>query len=348
MASCKRRNGDDEHRCGGGKRPRPAPEKRKQHLYVVLDDWGDKGYRMHKIDVDALALLEEEEAEDMRLPEPALLQFANHAPLTAPMCFSALGTTIFAARPPDTPALLYHADTGGLTIGPPLHVGVVPAVTVAVGGKMYAFHHANQVAVMSLEAVQYANNVVDRMLQPTRAWTWTTLPSPPPYSVLDAITSYAVHPDERTLFISVAPAAPQLDERHYDAELDAWVGLRGGDVCACRVASRSSSGPPEPEWKLLKEKVCGKDPPERQLSVKPRLVHMGGSRFCLLERVRREGVDKVHAFCDSHGCGCVLRLTVFGLKYDHRGELRTSLHRTTASYIVSYSGLLSSPIAFWM
>uniref|UniRef100_A0A0D3GV96 DUF1618 domain-containing protein n=2 Tax=Oryza TaxID=4527 RepID=A0A0D3GV96_9ORYZ len=383
MSSKRKRQDRDEYdRCGGVKTA-PAPEKRRKHLYLMLDD-RDNAYRMHKIDVDALA--DSEEDDMLLLPEPALLQFGTDR--HSGMCFFALGSSIFATRPPHTPALVYDTDTGGLTVGPPLPNKLCggPNITMAMADNktMYALYdydtnylNPHPMEAMSWEAVP----CTERHLPRVKEWTWKSVPSQPPYGRLDEIVSYAVHPDQCTFFVSVKEAfcsrsdggnkgTFSFDTKHcewrwhgdwmlpferqgyYDAELDAWVGLRltDGRVCACRVASRSSSAPPE--WKLLQEKLFCKDPQERQLmalsGIRPSLAYMQGSgRFCLLECVLREGVDWKHAFGDD-AHGCLLRLTIFGLKYDHQGELHTSIHRTNASYIVSKHNSSFSPVAFWM
>uniref|UniRef100_A0A0E0LQ31 DUF1618 domain-containing protein n=1 Tax=Oryza punctata TaxID=4537 RepID=A0A0E0LQ31_ORYPU len=378
--SSKRVQDRDEYRCGGSKRPRPAPvpEKRK-HLYLMLDD-RDNAYRMHKIDVDALA--DSEDDDMLRLPEPALLQLATSTARHDDMWFSALGTSIFAARLPHTPAIVYDTDTGGLTVGPPLPVKLCggPNITMAMAAGdnkqiMYALydHDTNYLNPHPMEAMSWeavpCNDPRERHLPPDMEWTWKSVPSQPPYGRLDEIVSYAVHPDQRTFFISVKEAfcqnngakgtfsfdtkkcewrwhgdwmLPFRTQGYYDAELDAWVGLRVTDglhVCACRVASRgSSAADAPPEWKLLKEKlICA---PASSSATGASLVYMQGSgsvssRFCLLHR-------------EAHVNGCLLRLTIFGLKYDHRGELQASIHRTKASYVVSNRGSFFSPVAFWM
>lgn len=145
---------------------------------------------------------------------------------------------------------------------------------------------------------------------------WVQLPEPPfnPKNV----TSYAVHPDGRTIFFSTNEGgrsatftfhtAKSADEQsfewklhggwvlpfdsggvHFDSELDAWVGLSGdpdsfGFLCACDVASTNSADRDGhcPSWKISKEKLFSEDTLESHAGAT--LVYMGrGSRFCLVQ-----------------------------------------------------------------
>jgi hypothetical protein len=54
---------------------------------------------------------------------------------------------------------------------------------------------------------------------------------------------------------------------------------------------------------------------------------MGSGRYCLVECVASKKVG------DSDGC--VLQLTMFGLKYNDKGELQTTYHRSTCFFIGS-------------
>ena len=65
---------------------------------------------------------------------------------------------------------------------------------------------------------------------------------------------------------------------------------------------------------------------------------MGDSRFCLVEIV----MDRNKNVLDA-----VLHVTLFGLKYDSKGELATN-YRTTRSYALPKNTILFSHAAFWM
>jgi hypothetical protein len=60
---------------------------------------------------------------------------------------------------------------------------------------------------------------------------------------------------------------------------------------------------------------------------------MGDARFCIVECVVREGLEYEVAFGDRDGC--VVNVTIFGLKYDRNGDLQIKHDRTTDSYVVS-------------
>jgi len=143
-------------------------------------------------------------------------------------------------------------------------------------------------------------------------------------------------------------ALPFLGRAHFDGELNAWVGLhQDGYICACRVASPSCHGTTAPtlqlDYQTTKERLFGKGP-ERYMRAS--LAYVGMSRFCLVECVAREGVEEGQALGD-HG-GCVIHLTMFGLKYNHKGELQISDHLSTRSFLVSRHKNHFGPVAFWM
>ncbi|XBI88699.1 hypothetical protein VPH35_026629 [Triticum aestivum] len=308
-----------------GKRPRRAPKK---HLYMVLDDW-HKGFSIHKIDV------------------PAPVHRLH-------MDFAAMGSDIFITTNPccpRTPTLVFDTETAGLTMGPrpPVRLIDSTAFTVAAGGMLYALTHPHVHEQHSFEAISWAPmDKDDPWPSPTMRWSWKSVPSPPPFAMDDIITSYALHPDGHTIFMSAHDiryhhlpkgtfsfdtttsewrlhgdwALPFQGQAYYDNELDAWVGLhKDGYICSCEVASRSSTSAVEPEWKVTKEKLFHKDP-ERRLALEFKC-----------------------AFGDCDGC--VLHMSTFGLKYDRRGELQTTRHHTN-SFVVSKHLQTFSPVVFWM
>ncbi|WVZ73077.1 hypothetical protein U9M48_021426, partial [Paspalum notatum var. saurae] len=85
------------------------------------------------------------------------------------------------------------------------------------------------------------------------------------------------------------------------------------------------------DCQMTKEKLFLED---RTRYMGASLVYIGGrSKFCLVECVASE---KRPAFGD-HG-GCVLHATIFGLKYNQRGELETTNQRSTRSFRCVPSG----------
>jgi hypothetical protein len=377
------------------KRPRRSEEqcpycaKRKKHLYLALDErkqGGYLGFSIHKLDTDNM--------EEDALPEP-VLRFA--APDRAPMAFTAVGTSIFIATSPHLrgregnhqeaprpPTLVYDTETGALTIGPRLPDGYLGdsggAPTVVDGERLYVL---TDLYDDDLRQRSFSLRVLSRT--PTTsswygsetaimAWSWNDdngAPPrrPPPCMGLDLVTSYALHPDGRTIFMSTTGFTWSLDTRdgvwkevgcwplpftgqaYFDGDLDAWVGLHRGEdgyVCCCRVPSRSRSATttrrqPPPECKMLKDKLFLRNDddskyPKGGQHLKTTLTYMGDSRFCLVENVMNT----------SNGLDATLNVTLFGLRYDRNGDLCTKLHRTTRSYAVSKNTRLFSHAAFWM
>lgn len=354
----------------------PAPKK---HLYVVLDDW-DKGFSIHKIDADTL---QDTCTTDLQAG------FPDHAVLRLPapvhglhMGFAALGSNILIATNAhclQTPALVYDTETAGISVGPRLPLSLLGngTITIAAGGTLYALtrHHINE--QHHFRAISWApvENDDDEPWDPRPAmrWSWKSVPSPPTFDMEDhEITSYTLHPDGHTIFISAherrypyLPSGtfsfdtkqsewrchgewtlPFQGQGYFDNELDAWVGLRkDGYICSCQVASRSNISTVEPEWKMVKEKLFLKVPEMQLKSARATLAYMGNSNFCLVEFLLREGVEFKYAFGDRDGC--VLQMSMFGLKYDRKGELQIMRHRTN-SFVVSKHLLTVSPVVFWM
>ncbi|KAK3146098.1 hypothetical protein QOZ80_3BG0261590 [Eleusine coracana subsp. coracana] len=154
-------------------------------------------------------------------------------------------------------------------------------------------------------------------------WTWRKQPEPPFES--EHVMSYALHPDDRTIFVSVgkpnAPAAtftfdtadaalgnsnnngvenawkrhgpwvlPFAGRAYFDPDLDAWVGFSRdfhGHLCSCIVASTTSreSDGHCPAWKVSNERYFTDWSIEKHVGAS--LVHMEGrSRFCVVESFR--------------------------------------------------------------
>uniref|UniRef100_A0A8I7B4T9 Uncharacterized protein n=1 Tax=Hordeum vulgare subsp. vulgare TaxID=112509 RepID=A0A8I7B4T9_HORVV len=212
-------------------------------------------------------------------------------------------------------------------------------------------------------------NEEQRSTKPRMDWSWKSVPSPPPLHEDENITSYALHPDGHTIFmsthdrhnLSLARGTYSFDARHckwrwhgkwvlpfegqgyFDSDLDAWVGLHfDGYICTCQVASRSGTSTVQPDWKISKDKLFCRES-ERHLGAT--LTYMGDTQFCLVECGVRQDMECEDAFGDHDGC--VLRLIMFSPKYNRKGELHTKIHRTTDT-LVSKHLLSFDPVAFWM
>ena len=163
-----------------------------------------------------------------------------------------------------------------------------------------------------------------------QAWEWSWFEIPDPPFKRRHVTSYAVHADGQTIFVSVKKGAsaatfsfeteehggvwhrhgrwalPFTGRAHFDRQLDAWVGLSGepgsvGHLCACDVvpAIPDADGKGQcPARKLSKEKLLSDDPTERHVGAT--LVYMGGrSKFCLVQCVSIDG-DRADERCDCN------------------------------------------------
>jgi hypothetical protein len=202
---------------------------------------------------------------------------------------------------------------------------------------------------------------------PRFSWSWNKTPPELPFDA-QSISSYAVHPRGtrgRSLFVSAGGwrvdvgtftygtgsgkwsrrgdwELPFRGQGHYDADLDAWVGLHrakpkdetledltwetmkttDGHLCACRVTSAASASRQPPEWKVSKETLFRQDPPG-WTRLEARLVYMADrGEYCLVEHL------------DVNDTTSVLRLTMFRAKYGEDGELVVTAHRPARSYEV--------------
>jgi hypothetical protein len=204
-----------------------------------------------------------------------------------------------------------------------------------------------------------------------RTWSWCKLPQPPfiPYKV----TSHAVHPDRRTLFVSNNTGTYSLDTEskkwrhhdlwtlpftgraHFDPLLDAWVGLSGdpdtlGYLCCCDVVSTgpdSCSNMQSPALKLSKEKLFCKKPAEKHIGAT--LVYMGVRRVCLVQYFSVE--DNVSCSDDLPQSRNLLRLSTFSLKYDKKGDLLAETHCPVRCYKLPKASKnipIDDPVAFWI
>jgi hypothetical protein len=215
-----------------------------------------------------------------------------------------------------------------------------------------------------------------RLLTPElKPWAWTTIDSPLPFMV-SYVVGYAVHPDGHTLFVSTERCAsgpkaatfsfdsenfvwtyrgdwllPFYRQGHYDAKMDAWVGLcrhrdSAGHLCSCEVVPATAGITAPPSWNLGQDRLFYK---ESGFHLGASLVHMGEGKFCIVESMWHEHDHTRRKTADSR---IMLRITTFGLKYDKKGRLRLRSRRARECKMFNRAhdllDLLPNPIAFWI
>ncbi|CAO2036351.1 unnamed protein product [Urochloa humidicola] len=377
-----RRRGRDVHSDDGAAAKRPRRGQKHRHLYLVMDDW-EMGYSIHKLDVDAFEPTADAGGKLRRLPEPCALRIEAPADRN-PAIVAALGSKIFLLTDrysAEAPILIYDTDTASLAIGPlPTPalrpVGFIFLVPVA-DQRLFVFNPRRADPQCSFEVVSSAPRDDDdefRLSRRAVRWSVSSVPAPMPLLRHELVTGYAVHPDGHTIFVSARNKSRLDGERKggthsfdsrssewawhgewqlpfrgqgcYVDELDAWVGLRGdGFLCSCAVPTRGGTAAP-PEWKLGKETMFREDPERHVGQPGATLTYMGDGRFCIVECAARREVGVEEAM-DGEVDGCVLHVSIFGVKYDKRGDLQTAAHRER-SYIVSRYGPVFAAQTFWM
>jgi len=349
-----------------------------------LDDW-EKGYSIHKIDLASFDSDSDDNQDSSRsrvgvaghLLESPLLRLES--PRDVNMLFAAMGNKIFIvtdARYGQTSALIYDTETAALALGPaiPAHLRCGFDTVVAAHGMFYAFSPPPCNEQHSFDVMSCA--LTDSRGPSELGWFWKSLPAlPPPFSEYETITSYAVHSDGYTIYMTTSPrdrpglqkrtysfntkysvwrwhswALPFEDEGYFDSELDAWVGLRwDGYICCCQLPSDTGSETPielgteELDWQLVEDKLFRR---ETEKHLVASLTYMGRSKFCLIRSAMCEEAKDKHLLRDDDSC--VLHLTMFGLKYNNKGELRFTNHKTSVSYRVARHTDFFYPVAFWL
>ncbi|KAM3228524.1 hypothetical protein ACQJBY_059895 [Aegilops geniculata] len=302
------------------------PIEKPQHLYLVLNDWS-WGYSIRKI---YLTFGDERRgaictSEDRLLSTMFCLQGRRGEPKAI---MGAFDNMILAMPPLDH---IHGVNSLGLQCGAVIDIhartfingpwqdtllDVVNPICIPVGGKLFFLDDSSSRMLYQACDDAYFYNFV---------WSWSELPKP--IFQCELVTSYAVHPDERTIFVSgsfdvpttfsintIDPATISLEEHvnpqwkqhgmwqlpftgrgYFDPELDAWVGLSAqldtmGHICSCDVVSTNSGTSHQqcPALKVSKENLFSEFPDERRIGAT--LVYMGGeSKFCLLEVIYMQG-----------------------------------------------------------
>ncbi|KAF8679063.1 hypothetical protein HU200_045818 [Digitaria exilis] len=356
-----------------GKSSRPA--RRRKHLYLILDDW-EKGFSIYKVDADSFDSDDDRDAGAAvagHLPDPPVLRLES--PANADMSFAAVGSKLFIVTDTSygqTPALVYDVETAALAIGPAVPAGL--STVVAAHEMLYAvsppaFNKTNSFQVMSCAPSSSHDPGWER-------WSWSSLRALPLLlNVNEIIISYAVHSDGRTIFMTTAYcdrpglpkstysfntkycvwrwhpwALPFRDQGYFDSELDAWVGLhKDGYICSCELPTDIGSETPvelgtvQLDWQMVDDNFLRR---ENERYSRASLTYMGRSEFCLVKSVMRKGAKTEHLSDDDNGC--VLHLTMFGLRYNNKGELRITNHKSSCSYRVTRQTYYFPPVAFWL
>ncbi|KAK3155193.1 hypothetical protein QOZ80_2BG0200030 [Eleusine coracana subsp. coracana] len=276
----------------------------------------------------------------LRLVEPDALHFVPAG---------SSNIVIVSPHGEEKPTLVYDTEDDALVVGPPLP-GRLSGPLLAVGDTPHALTTLGGGLPLSLEAFSWApREPGPRVGVAAQA---------PPFDDAGCVVAHAAHPDGRTVFMSVAESTYSLDAArgewrwhgpwalpfrgpgHFDGELGAWVGLHEeekGYVCACQLPSRSgvpTAAPPECD--VMEEKLFCRE----RGHLGAVLTYAGDGRFCLVATEVGSG--------DGRGDGCVVHVTVFGLKFNRKGELLTTNQRRTSSYAAHRYVPSFSPVAFWM
>nr|CAB3451353.1 unnamed protein product [Digitaria exilis] len=223
----KKRKRSEEH--GGGAVNRPA-QKRKQHLYLLLDDW-ERGYSVRKLDVNAF-----DSAADTNLPPKGFTDqplARIEAPHVRSWNFVSHDSKIFAMKAKEASPAIPAFDTNTLSLTicpwPSCHADYVIPLFASISDKLFLFLE---------DRTEYLGNPPPH--DSNAPWSWTTINSPLPFYNMQ-IVCYALHPDGRTFFgdqyLFHDPMFDKESELHRGAKL-----IYMGDSKFCLVQSLFHKG----------------------------------------------------------------------------------------------------------
>lgn len=362
-----------KRRCGererdGGR----ATKRRRQHLYLVFDDWS-WGYSIRKVNLSSAA---KGEATEQPLPRAF---FRLEAPRKEPKFFaSAFGTKIMAMQEREPWGNNFRSGN------------FIPIFDVR--SRSVTFCRGRKLCIIMMDPIYFPIGDVLFVLDDDSLYlfrppplespgsdhlvrSWLKQPMPPIRSW--DVTGYAVHPNGQTLVASTTMATftfdtvaktwkrhgewslPFTGRGHFVRHLDAFVGLSKdpdhlGHLCSCDATNSDTGNAkcPAPAWKLGKENLFSDDPAEKHVNAT--LVYMGlRSNFCLVRCVSVEhngNTDRQEGVVPRRSC-YLYRVTTFSLSYDKNGRLTTGDSRRVLCYNVpkaTSKKLLRHPVAFWL
>lgn len=323
-----------------------------------------------KLELEPLASSKLELQYVLKTLPPALFKFEG--PRSNPWHFAgAFDSKILAMQPMHSWFIsnstvgvpVYDVHTRSLMIGPRQVLDPVDPIYIPVDGRLFA---------LSAGSFQLLNP--PPCDEDDFEWMWHTLPDPP--FQREHVTSYAVHRDGRTIFVSTegkgcAPATFSFDttqsemrntymwkqlgqwrlafdgRAYFVAELDALVGLNGEPGPRCRICSMDLASDKcdvnrlDQVVKFSKEGLFGSE-----LSMGATLVNIGGSRFCIVDfdAVRVPSTSSIIA------SKVLIQFKTFSVSYDKHGDL-TTRNLLSQEYIVPGEPsckMLQHSVAFWM
>ncbi|KAF6999824.1 hypothetical protein CFC21_015799 [Triticum aestivum] len=362
---------------GDEQRGTRMPKRGRERLYLVFDDW------CHGYSIRMVNLLKHTAGSG----HPAPVHFSQPfcrimAPLVSYFT-SAFGAKILAvfSRDPEADSESYFpmldVRSQCVTFAPGQLCPIPPIYYLPVGNELFCL------SFCSFEML--CSEVLSPRLQDqscSMGWSWKQLSEKPPFYV-DHVTSYSLHPEERTFLFSTKTGAaeatytfdtqkrswkllgnwklPFAGCAHFDPGLNCFVGLSKepdtlGQIYSCQVPIYDTDDGlcPPPVVKLCKENLLSERP--RDMHVGATLVYMGGkSEFCLVQCVSpdqdRMDEDDVAHGAQLPGRRRFYRLTTFSLSFNKDKELTTGNTRRLQYYKVPKEAtkpFLQDPVAFWM
>lgn len=373
----KRPSSSGRHGSGrtANKHERPAPATRPQqrrkrkYLYLVMDDW-EKGYGIYRVDVNSFdpdaEFGSDSEAECQarnRDDEPSPLVRVE-APINYSRWITAHGSKIFMMLPVHAEVIpgipVFDTVTRAMMVCPwPKNLGEqLQPFCVSVGDRLVRLCNPGFQVLGAQPPPRSGHGYVDV------PWTWEEISddnasSMPPFTS-DRVSAYAVHPDGRTIWVSVSNWKPVVDGRgggsygdrnntftfdaehlewthvgewlmpfegqaHYVGELDAWVGLsrvHKGYLCCCPNDGYGPWGEGPFTSRIGSEMMFR---PDKYGLRDAKLRYMGKSRFCMVEsKLHNSPANQckwVHGDePEVEGRIRAIRMTTFRVEYNRVGE----------------------------